>query len=735
MTTKILRYACLLLIFLTPFIPLYVANSLFFPFITGKAFAFRIIVEILCALWLLLLLRDKKYAPRFSWLSVVATVFMISVFISDILGLAPLRSLWSNFERMEGWVVIVHLWAYFVITSSIFGAGSEGKRMWQYFFSTSLFAALIVGIYGVFQLAGWAAIHQGSSRIDSSLGNAAYMAVYMLFHSFLALYMSFVEIGRKKIGFSWVYLILGLFFMYLLFETATRGTILGLIGGIILALGIYAVFGKGQPKKSRGVAAGILGVIILLGVAFYFNRDAGIIQNHETLRRLASISWSDTKTHARGYIWPMAVKGTFESTKTALIGNGQENFNYIFNKHYEPKMWSHEQWFDRAHNVFLDWLVAGGLIGLILYAALFVFLLVYIWKADKLSFAEKCILTGLVAGYAVHNIFVFDNLISYIMFFTMLAFAQSLSAGRPIRLLERADVQSENKIIVRDYIFMPVIVLLLLATLYFVNVRPIQANMRLIDALRSCSSGGTPTAAIYARALSLHQTMADQEIREHLLSCAAAVFRNNYPDSVKADFYTLAKREIADQIARTPNDARIYVIGGVFFNNIGDWASGRPLLEKAHELSPRKQSATFELATNYMNFGKEKEAVALLEKAYLDAPENTTAAIAYAVSLLLTGQNQKAQDLFKIHPDIVYDTRILSVYSRLKQYDKVIAGYKALIAKDPTNIQLNATLVVAYLESGRTDLALAELEAMKLRFPQAKAQLDQALQEVRAGKR
>ena len=32
--------------------PLYVANSNFFPFITGKAFAFRIIVEIVLVLWL-----------------------------------------------------------------------------------------------------------------------------------------------------------------------------------------------------------------------------------------------------------------------------------------------------------------------------------------------------------------------------------------------------------------------------------------------------------------------------------------------------------------------------------------------------------------------------------------------------------------------------------------------------------------------------------------------------------
>src|SRR4051812_44804050 len=131
MTTKILRNLSLGLIFLTAFIPLYVSNSLFFPFITGKAFAFRIIVEILFALWLVLVLRDKKYAPRFSWLSAVITGFAVVVLIADLAGVNPIRSLWSNFERMEGWVTIIHLWAYFIVVTSVFGSGEEGRRMWH----------------------------------------------------------------------------------------------------------------------------------------------------------------------------------------------------------------------------------------------------------------------------------------------------------------------------------------------------------------------------------------------------------------------------------------------------------------------------------------------------------------------------------------------------------------------------------------------------------------------------
>ena len=126
---KFLRYSAVGLILLATFIPLYVENRLFFPFITGKAFAFRILVEIIFALWLMLILRDKRYAPKFSWLLVGVTAFTAFILVADFAGMNPLRSLWSNSERMEGWVMIVHLWAYFIAVTSIFGSGEEGRRM------------------------------------------------------------------------------------------------------------------------------------------------------------------------------------------------------------------------------------------------------------------------------------------------------------------------------------------------------------------------------------------------------------------------------------------------------------------------------------------------------------------------------------------------------------------------------------------------------------------------------
>ena len=55
-------------LFAVVLLPWYVENEWFFPFITGKNFYFRILVEIAFASWVLLALYDKQYRPRFSWI-------------------------------------------------------------------------------------------------------------------------------------------------------------------------------------------------------------------------------------------------------------------------------------------------------------------------------------------------------------------------------------------------------------------------------------------------------------------------------------------------------------------------------------------------------------------------------------------------------------------------------------------------------------------------------------------
>jgi tetratricopeptide (TPR) repeat protein/O-antigen ligase len=740
---KIIRPIVFVALFLIPFFPLIVANPFFFPFITGKAFYFRILVEIAFAGWVILAFWDARYRPRLTPLTIGVTLFMVIALIADLLGVNPLRSIWSNFERMEGWLVIVHLWAFFMSAKYMFGSGEEGKRMWHRWFNVSIGVAVITAIYGISQLMGWADIHQGSIRVDASLGNAAYFAVYMLMHTGIAAYMYFVARAKKiaNAGFlTWMYPILAVVFGFLVFESQTRGTILGLIGATMLALALYALFARGaEAKKSRMISTGIIVLIIIVGAVFWMNRASSFVQKSPVLNRIASISWKETQTQARAYIWPMAIRGTLERP---LLGWGQENFNYIFNANYNPKMYSQEQWFDRAHSVFLDWFVASGFVGLISYLALYVLFIIAIWKRAPLTVAEKSVLTGLIAGYAVHNIFVFDNLASYVSFFALLGFAGSIAHkehGKAKSNIAKTNHWLDKKEFSADaveYIVMPIVLVGLVASIYFLNVRPIQANTRLITALQSCSGRmGTPDTAYFGKALAVGSYLANQEIREQVISCTGSVISNgSYPGPTKQAFFDLATKVINDQVATTPGDARMYVIGGAFMNALGQIDQALPLLEKANELTPNKQSNIFQLANAYINAQKNDEALALLKAAYESETSYEDAKSAYATGLILAGKEAEAKTIFKDSPDLFETGRVAQAYVSLKQYQKAISIYEKLIKADPKNVQLKAQLAQTQYVAGMIGAATETLRGIAKDHPEFKDQAETAIKQMNAGK-
>ncbi len=757
---SITRFMSLAALFLVPFFSLIVANSFFFPFITGKAFYFRALVEIAFASWVVLAFLDAKYRPKLNALTVGITVFALVTLVADLLGVNPIRSLWSNFERMEGWITVVHLWMFFMVASGVLGAmssdGPEGKKLWHRWMNVELAVALLVAGYGLFQLFGWAAIHQGSSRIDASLGNAAYMAVYMLLNAGIAVYL-FCESNLKA---RWVYVVLAVLFSFELYETATRGTILGLVGGIMVALAAYAVFARnkstngvagangtsGQPaiSRSRWISGSIVAVVVVLILAFIGLRHQPFIENNPVLGRLASISLSSSETTARLYIWQSALTGW---SQRPVLGWGQENFNYIFNANYNPAMWSQEQWFDRAHSVYLDWLTASGVVGLISYLALYVLFLFAVWKST-LTVAEKSALTGLLAGYAIHNIFVFDNLASYVLFFALLAFAASLAGKMPASPGASAGASSMMpKILggtraigaeVIEYVVAPAAIIVLIAGLYWFTWRPIQENTRLIAALISCSgssSGSLPDPSFFQNALDVGAYVGDQEIREQLLSCAGSVIPSQaVPDPTKQAFFTLAMDAIAAQVAATPKDARIYTLAGSFLDQVGAFSQAEPILIDAHLLSPAKQTIDFELGNDYINEGKISQAVEIFKQAYESATDDTDARTGYATVLVIAGQDAQAHALFGDDPSLFETPGMAQAYAAAREYPKAIAIYQSLIGTSTDNIDLQLKLAQTQYAAGMVSAAVATLKLIEKNHPEYTTQLDAAIQQAETGK-
>ncbi len=484
-------------LFAVPFLTLYVENDYFFPFITGKNFWFRIIVDVVFAGWIILALYEIKYRPKISGIVWSFGLLLITMFFSNWFGLNPNSSFWSNFERMDGYVSLVHTFMYMLVLGSML----QTKEHWQKLLIASLAVAFLVAFYG---LAQYGEFIPGNGRIDSRLGNAAYMAIYMLFHIFIAFWL-FVE--SKNLTHRIIYGILAVMFTFVLIETGTRGTALGLGVGIMVMSAYIGLFGT-QFKEYRKYALGGLVFLVLTVTAFIAGRDSAFIQNSPNLSRIANISMQDLEI--RGIIWGMAWEGVKDRP---VFGYGQSNFNYVFNEKCDPRLYAQEQWFDRAHNVFMDWLFTGGIVGLIIYLSIFGWCIYYLFyrplvqKDETFSVMERGVLLGILAGYFTHNIVVFDNIVSYIFFAIVLALINSRVGVIPAKL---ANIKVDKDIITQ--FAAPIVGVVLVAGIYLFHVPGMQAAGDIIDAF---GQKNTPEERLsfFENALS-RNSFAHQEITE-----------------------------------------------------------------------------------------------------------------------------------------------------------------------------------------------------------------------------
>jgi len=605
-------------IYSTLLVPFLVANGMFFPYITGKAFAFRIITEIIFGLWLILIIKDKEFRPKWSWVLGAAGIFTFILFIADINAVAPFKAFWSNYERMEGWVTFVHLLAYLLVLSSMLNK----EKLWLWFLRANVLAGFIMAVMSVGD-----SIKEGVVRFAGPLGNPIYISVYFLFILFFTLILLYKDVLVKNLT-TWldfrkvfsdvlfyVYLIVSFLSVFVIYRTS-RGALLGAMGGIFIGALLIAIFEKEKKVIKQISICGVVAVIALVGL-FLGVKDTAFVKNNPTLSRFAEISWGNTSGQARQLVWPMAIKGFEEKP---ILGWGQEGFNYVFNKYYDPKMYGQEAWFDRAHNAPLDFLIAGGILGLLSYLALFGSALWLLWlKKNNLSITERSLLTGLFAGYLFQAIFVFDNLISYLMFFTTLAYVHS-------RLVQDLPVTEDSQSYLSDflkdqeyqnYILIPVVVILTSVGIWWINIPSISANQKLIEAIRLVQGGQVPAGIESFKSALAYKSAGDSKIREQLLSYTPTVLKAAEVDQmIKQEFVTLTVNEINKQIAIVPNDARYYILMGSLLNNIGNSEQALTFIKKAVELSPLKQAMRFELIRALYTLGKSQEAMLEAKSAY-----------------------------------------------------------------------------------------------------------------------
>ena len=224
------------------FVPTIVSNGLLFPFISGKNFIFRLLVLCACLLFSWVIFKYRKITSVYNPPHIILTFFVGIVLVADLFGVNPARSIFGNFERMEGWFTLGLLYLLFIllyqIHSSIFS--------WRTVFKVSLIPNVYIILFTFYQYFGGGKISQEQHllRPDATLGNSSYLGGYALMYIFI---LAWLTLTSKNIFSKVVYGILIFVNMYVMALTLTRGALVGFsvaIGSIVVMASAVYFFKK-----------------------------------------------------------------------------------------------------------------------------------------------------------------------------------------------------------------------------------------------------------------------------------------------------------------------------------------------------------------------------------------------------------------------------------------------------------------------------------------------------------
>ncbi|MBI4114604.1 MAG: O-antigen ligase family protein [Candidatus Niyogibacteria bacterium] len=534
-----------------PFTLLVVSGNAFFPFISTKNFLFRGLVEIAAAGWIgLLFINPRSYWPRRSLVFIAFGILIGAAFLATIFSTDPSYSFWSNYERMEGFIGYIHLFLLFLTLAGLF----HRRKDWFILFGISIGVSAIMSFYGLLEYFGAIATFSDSARIIATLGNPLYVAAYLTFHIFLLAYL-FFQTRSKALRVFYVALIL--LELSAFFLTGSRGAFVGILGGF--GLMIFLSFFLVKEKKRKAIIALIMLAMILALIGLTFMKDVPFIRNNDVLARFSRISSTDTTASSRFIIWEMAVKSFLQRP---ILGWGLNNFIIPFAFNYDPRIFGNEPWFDRTHNMPLEWLVSTGIVGFGSYLFLIIAMFWALLRAAKRKVIENkdaVIFFGMIIAYLFQMLFVFDVLATHLMLVVILGFLAVASSHTREEWYEKRHGTVPRKI--SGAVMMGTVgaFFAVFIAMYFVNIKPYRASTALIDAFRSIGEGKNDEAlARFDRALSLSQnTIGQSEVREHLARLASdglAVNPQLINNTQIQAFYKRAIDEMKKEVAGYKDD-------------------------------------------------------------------------------------------------------------------------------------------------------------------------------------
>ena len=473
----------------------------FFPFVVGKALWTRTLIEIAFGLWVILLLKDSSYRFPKSWTLAALGGYVLIALLATIFSASPTRSMWSTYERMQGWIDLAHWFTFALLLASVL----RTWRHWMLFLNFNVGVGVVFGLLGLDQflyqffdirLTGFLGdtfmyLHQKTPawitfRLSVTLGNPTYVGGYMIVNAFIAAALlggSFVgrprarETGRRagrarqrqsqeKSGWSaafraispWLWrafwtaaIALHLVVIYI---SATRGPMVALVVGALACGVALAAWGRTPWLRMTmriGTAAFAVLISVLLGLVVTISfGGGGVVEGFGTMiERWTGAGVRDLSALGRT---SSAWIGLEAALNRPVLGWGPENYSIAYDRYADPEVFSQDiiTSFDQAHNKPVEEISTKGVLGIAAYMAVWGSLLVVFVRKTRFLEPSKqafaVLLGGALVAYFVQNIFLFDTPGTVHQFYALVGFAVflgSLSLGADASSQERKDRSSK----------------------------------------------------------------------------------------------------------------------------------------------------------------------------------------------------------------------------------------------------------------------------------------------------
>jgi tetratricopeptide (TPR) repeat protein len=447
-------------------------------------------------------------------------------------------------------------------------------------------------------------------------------------------------------------------------------------------------------------------------------------------------------------VWGMAWEGF---TERPLLGWGQENFIDVFTKHYNPRLFDQEPYFDRSHNIILDWLISAGILGFVAYLGLFAVTFIVLWrllKGRRFGFLEFAVLSLTLTAYFIQNLFVFDNFSTYFLFFAILAYVQAATGFDGDVRGGAFQGKLEDKHALRAVIAGGVALVFMVPVAYTVNIKPIQESRSLINALRFISEKGALAGTLerFDKTFS-YRTFGDREAAEQMNTIANQVAAaKGIPIEEQVHFLEETVTVLEKQAEVVSRNLKAHTALGSLYNLLSPVdssyvAKANEHIMKAISISPTRQNSYFLLADNLViqndvdgALDALREAVALAPEFIIPQSNLAFVALAFDRTAITDEVYEELDGLVegrKSDADAAALARIGSRYIERGDGERALRWYDLAIRANEGIPQHHAIIAELYLVQGDAEQAIFHaMRAAELDPKNFKEQIDAFLNQL-----